>query len=253
MKRTYLYLFAVVALLAACKKNNFKITDQQSVAGKALVKLGLFNMTIASTNLLIFDNGTRISGPVAAPWPYPGGGFNTSGSGSYGDYFAVEPGDHKFELYTTNPGTFNVTGKFFETTQSLMADKRYTIYTADTGANKVAITTPDDAVAPDSGYLRLRFINLIPGSAVDFYRGTTLLKSNIQYKAYTDFFDIQSGTADSFSIRNAGAPPGPALTALAYYRLALNTSQRILSFLSRGYIGAADNLRIPKVSVSVNQ
>ncbi|RZK45642.1 MAG: hypothetical protein EOO94_04030 [Pedobacter sp.] len=138
MKQKYLYLFALVALLAACEKNTYNITDRQGVNGKTQVKIGLFNMTSVATNLLIYNNGERISGAIAAPYPFPGGGFNTGGN-SNGDYFALNAGVNKFEFYTTNPGTANIISKFFETTQTLDADKRYTIYTADTAANAVAV------------------------------------------------------------------------------------------------------------------
>ena len=252
MKKNALYFFASLLLLAGCEKNTYNITDRQGVEGKSLVKIGLFSMTTVATNVLIHNNGVRISGVLAAPYPYPGGGFNTGGN-SNGDYFAVNPGSNKFELFTTNPGTANTIAKVFETTQSLEVNKRQTIYIADTAANAVGILAPDDAVAPDSGFARIRFINLIPNSgSVDFYKGNNLLKSNVKYKEFTDFFDVPASTADSFSIRPAGAPPGSALSATAYYRLATNTNRRIYSFVSRGYIGAT-GLRIPAVSVSVNQ
>ena len=254
MKRNYLYLFAfLLIVVAACKKNTYNLTDRQGVDGKALVKLGLFNMTTVATNVLIYNNGERISGAIASPYPYPGGGYNTGGS-SNGDYFAVTPGENHFELYTTNPNTANLITKIFETSQSVEANNRFTIYIADTGATAVAIKTLDNATAPDSGFARIRFINLIPNSgSVDFYKGTTLLKAGIAYKSFTDFFDIPSVTPDSFSIRTAGSAPGTALSALAYYRFTPNVNQRIYSFLCRGYIGAADALRKPNVSISVNQ
>lgn len=255
MKRNCLFLFACILSICACEKNSFNITERLGVDGKALVKIGLFNMTSASTNLLIFNNGERISGPVASPYPYPGGGFNTGGN-SNGDYFAVKPGANKFELFTTNPGTANVIAKFFETSQTLEANKKYTIYTTDTATNATAIIAPDDAVAPDSGFARIRFINLIPNSgSVDFYQGNTRLKSAVKYKDFTEFFDIPATTVDTFSIRLAGAATGPANTATAFYRLATNTNQRIYSLLCRGYLGIAGttDLRRPLVSVSVNQ
>ena len=256
MKRNYLYLFAILILFGACKKNSFKVTDKEPVDGTALVKIGLFNMTAAALPLLIYNNGERISGAITSPYPYPGGGFNTGGS-SNGDYFALKPGANKFELYTTNAGTSNIISKFFETTQTLEANKKYTIYTTDTGANTVAILAPDDAMAPaDSGFAKIRFINLIPNSnSVDFYKGNTLLKGDIKYKAFTDFFNIPSSTVDTFSIRPAGSAPGFASTATAYYRHTANTNQRILSFLCRGYMGlpGTTDLRLAKVSISVNQ
>jgi hypothetical protein len=254
MKRNYLYLILIFAVVfAACKKNTFFITDKQPVDGKALVKVGIFNMTTVATPLLIYNNDVKISGAITSPYPFPGGGFNTGGN-SNGDYFAVDPGANKFTLYTVNQGTLNLVSKFFETTQNLEANKKYTVYTADTAAHAIAVLTPDDASAPDTALARIRFINLIPNSgSVDFYKGTQLVKADVKYKDFTDFIDVPKSTADSFSVRPAGSAPGTALSAIAYYRLALNTGQRILSFVSRGYIGAADVLRKPNVSVSVNQ
>ena len=258
MKRKYVFLFISVLLtMAACKKNTFNVTDPQGVDGKALVKIGLFNMTAVSTPLLIFANGQRISGAVASPYPYPGGGFNTPSLNptNNGDYFALTPGDNKFEFYTTNFGTANIISKFFETTQNFEANKKYTVYTTDTATTTIAaIKAPDNANAPDSGFARIRFTNLIPNSvSVDFYKGMTLVKAAVNYKDFTDFIDVPSSTLDTFSIRIAGTPTGPALTSLAYLRMTVNTNQRIYSFVSRGYLGAADVLRKPNVSAFVNQ
>jgi hypothetical protein len=252
MKKNALYFFAALLFLAGCEKNSYNITDRQGIEGKSMVKVGLFSMTPVANNVLIYVNGERISGVLAAPYPYPGGGFNTGGS-SNGDYFALNPGPNRFQLYTTNPGTANTIAKIFDTTLTLAVNNRQTVYIADTAANTVAVLAPDNAVAPDSGFARIRFINLIPNSgSVDFYKGTSLLKSNVKYKEFTDFFDVPASVADSFSIRPTGTPAGPALTATAYYRLATNTNRRIYSFVSRGYIGAT-GLRIPAISVSVNQ
>jgi hypothetical protein len=251
MKNKIIYMFAVVVvLLTACEKNTFRTTERSFEDGKAQIKLGLFNAPTAATALLAYINGERVSSSLLLPYPFPGGGFNTGGS-SNGDYLSVDPGANKLQLFTTNPGTANVIREFQKADLTFEANKKYTVYTTDTAENAVAITTPDDATAPDSGYSRIRFIHLMPNvPAVDFYKGNTLLKSNIAYKAYTDFFDVAFG-ADSFSIRVAGAPAGSALSALAY-RVITPTNKRIYSFLSRGYQGAT-LLRAPNVSAIVNQ
>lgn len=246
----------MMIFLSSCKKNGYSITDRSDIEGKSLVKLGLFSMRPVATNILIYNNGERISAPIAAPYPYPGGGFNTGGN-SNGDYFALEPGENKFELFTTNTGTANLIAKLFETSQTLEANKRYTVYIADTASNTVAVLAPDDFTTPDSGFSKIRFINLVPNStAVDFYKGNTLIQSNIAYKQFTDFFDIPSSTIDTFSFRVAGSSPGPAITATGYYRFASNNNQRIHSYIARGYLGFPNNsadLRRPTISISVNQ
>ena len=255
MKSKFIYLFMVLLIMvAACKKNTFNVTDPQSVDGKALVKIGLFNMTTTSTPLLIFANGQRISGALSSPNAFPGGGFNAPSQVSNGDYFAVAPGDNKLEFYTTNFGTANIISKIFETTQNLEANKKYTVYITDTAANIKAIKAPDNANTPDSGLARIRFTNLIPNSgSVDFYKGNTLVKAAVNYKDFTDFIDVPSSIVDTFSIRIAGTPAGPAITSIAYLRMIVNTNQRIYSFVSRGYLGAPEVLRKPNVSAFVNQ
>lgn len=257
MKIKYLVFFAVIISLSSCKKNTFNLTERAELNDQALVKIGLFNMYTVSTPVLIYNNGQRISSAIASPYPFPGGGFNTGGN-SNGDYFATRPGDNRLELYTTNTGTINLISKLLETTQNLEANKKYTVYIADTGANITAIKALDDAVRPDTAKARVRFINLIPNSpanGLDFYQNNTLLKSGIKYKEFTEFFDIPASVSDTFSVRLAGSAPGFAITATSWYRLATNTNQRIYSFLSRGYLGitGTTDLRRPLVSVSVNQ
>lgn len=257
MRKKHLYLFAILLIAFSCKKNTFRVADRSGSEGKALVKIGLFSMTASPRTLLIFNNGVRVSGPITTPTAYPGSGLNSSGPTATGDYFAVTPGANKYEMYTTNPGTANVVQKVMETTQTLDANKKYTLYAADTASNTAFVLAPDDGVSPDSGKATIRFVNLIPdsGPGVDFYKGTTLVKAGIKYKEFSEFIEVPSSLIDTFSIRLAGAPPGPANSARAYYRLTNNTNQRIYSFLARGYLGvvSTSDLRRPIVSAIINQ
>lgn len=259
MKNNYLYLFAITLLLAACEKNTYRVADRTGVEGKALIKIGVFNMTPVARNVLIYNNGTLVSGPIAAPYPYPGGGLNANGPTATGDYFAVNPGENKYEMYTFNPGTSNTIAKVLETTQTLEAGKKYTLYTADTASNAVYVLAPDDAIAPDSGLAIMRFVNLIPDSdaagGLDFYQGNTLVQAGVKYKSFTDFKIVPATSIDTFSIRLAGSAPGPANTARAFYRLTNNTNQRIYSFVARGYLSipGTTDLRRPAVTGIINQ
>lgn len=256
MKKSNFYILAIIILLGSCEKNTFRATERTGIEGKSLLKVGLFTMNTVPVSQLIYLNGARSSSLIASPYPYPGGGFNTGG-GSGGDYFSLNPGVNTIELYTTNPGTANTISKIFETSQTLEVNQKYTVYIADTASNMVAISALDNGKTPaDSGFTNIRFINLIPNStAVDFYQNQTLLKSNIKYKEFTEFFDIKSGTTDTFSIRTAGAAPGTPASGLANYRLVLNTNRRIFSIVSRGYLGITSltDPRRPSVSVVVNQ
>ena len=258
MKNIFLYLVTAVLLLSACEKNTYRVADRSGIEGKARVKIAVFSMYSPAKTILIYNNGTLVSGPVAIPYPYPGAGLNTGGPTATGEYFVVAPGENKWEMFTFNPGTSNTISKILETTQTVEADKKYTLYTADTAANIAYILAPDDATAPDSGKAVIRFTNLIPDSdasgGLDFYQGNTLLKSGIKYKQFTEFFEIPSTTVDTFSVRLAGAAPGPANSARAFYRLTNNTNQRIYSFVARGYLGfAGSDIRRPYVSAIINQ
>lgn len=253
MKKAIIFsciVLATVAAMSGCKKNSFASSQREYPAGKSFLKLGLFQANTVIPNLLIYINGERVSGPIAPPYPYPGGGFNTGGL-SNGDYFEVPAGSTKIELYIPNPGTAIPASKYFETTQTLEADKKTTLYMTDTNANTVVIPVIDNASQPDTASTRIRFINLIPNSTgVDFYKGNTLLKSNVKFKDVIDFFDIPYGS-DSFHIRAAGAPAGTALSGIAY-RVIAPLKQRIYTFVSRGYIGQTGT-RAPNVSAVVNQ
>lgn len=249
-------IFTLFAVIISCKKNEFKAAERTEVKDKALLKFALCNMAAAQPTVSLFYNNNKVSPGLAltTAYPYPGGGFNTGGA-SAGDYLAFEPGQSTFTYNVLLPGTNTVTTKFFETTQTLEANKRYTLFTADTANNIAAILTPDDiSFDIDSGYSRIRFINLIPNSpALDFYLRDSLLSSNIAYKQYTDYFDIPATLVDSFAIRLSGTPAGPARTATAFYRLSTNTNKRIYTFVARGYLGVTTAPRIPNVSVVINK
>lgn len=248
-----LSIFIVAAI--GCKKNSFFITERTEPTGKSLTKLVLCNMTSPASTLTIFDNGVKISPALglSTPYPFPGGGFNTGGS-SNGDYLALNPGVHNFELKTLLPGLNNVLSNFASFSQTLEADKKYSIYTADSGANFVAVLALDNFTTPaDSGKTAARFVNMIPNApAVDFYQNSTLIASNVKYKEFTDFMEIPASVADTFAIRLTGDVGGPALTAKAYYRLVTNTNQRALSFVARGFISGVSPKQAA-VSVVVNR
>ena len=250
MRKINVLILAVLMVLTGCEKNSFTTLDRQDIEGKALVKLVIVSTPAVAPTILVYDNGERISGALLLPFGYPGGGFGINGS-TNGDYLALSPGTHKFETYTTNAGTANIISKLLETTQDLEANKKVSIYMTDTGATAKFVKAPDEATVPDSGFARIRFVHLIPNvPSVDFYKGTTLFKSDVKYTTFTDFFDVKIGN-DSFSVRVAGSAPGTAASALAN-RVFAPSNRRIYSFLSRGYQGATGN-RAPTVSVIVNQ
>ncbi|MCH5683435.1 DUF4397 domain-containing protein [Niabella sp. W65] len=125
---------------------------------------------------------------------------------------------------------------------------------ADTAASTTSILLEDNFPAQlDSGFAYFRIVNLIPNSdRLDFYRNSTLIAPAVAYKASTDLIKIPASLEDSFAIRPAGSPGGPALSATAYYRLATNTNKRIYTMVSRGYLSNTTP-RNPTISLIINK
>lgn len=258
MKR--LLIITVIAVVIAtainsCKKNSFSITERTQPEGKALVKIGMFNAYTATSPVRISINSVIVSNEVIHPIAYPGGGLNMNGSLN-SDYLQVDPGSIKFEFHIMNTGTQVPASKLFETSQTLEAAKRFTLYITDTSQNTSAVLVNDDTPAPDSGFVRIKFVNLIPNMpALDLYKGlnaatATLLMSNIAYKGVSEYMNIPNGT-DSFFVRPAGSP----ITTIPVARRGFTLSnQRIYTLLSRGYNGvtAATN-RAANISAIINQ
>lgn len=239
--------------ISACKKNTYTETERTSPDGKALIKFGLFSMYTVSTPLTIYRNDIKLSAAIASPYGYPGGGFNTGGN-SYADYLGIDPGSIKFDIASVYPNTNYVQRQIFDTTYSLAADKKYTILVADTLASTTSVLLEDNfPVNLDSGYAFFRITNLIPNSgSLDFYKNDSLIARNVAYKATTDLIRLPASLADSFAIRPAGSPGGPASAATVFYRLATNTNKRIYTMVSRGYLSASTP-RNPTISLIINK
>jgi hypothetical protein len=259
MKRisvTILSLCAVVLLMAGCEKNSFKVRESTYPEGQALVKIGLFTAYNVNSPIRVAINGQVLSNELLYAIPFPGGGFNTGGL-SNADYLMIAPGAAKVELFTMNPGTPKPFAKIHESTVNVEANKRYTLFLADTAGASSSIASwvvNLDTPTPDSGNAKVNFVNAMPNlPAVDLYKGTnattaTLLVGNIAYKAASDYVLVPPGT-DSFFIRPAGA----AVTSTPVARRSFAFSnQRIYTIFSRGYNGTTGN-RAPNLSAIVNQ
>lgn len=243
----------------ACKKNTFNETERISPEGKALIKFGIFTMYPVNTPLTIYQNDTKLSSAIptgstrGGGYGYPGGGFNTGGN-SYADYLGIDPGNIKFDLAVVYPNVNFIQQHIFDTTLSLIANKKYTMLITDTSNATTSLLLEDNFPTDlEEGYAYFRISNLIPNSGgLDFYKNDSLIASNVAYKATTSLLKLPASLADSFAIRPAGSPGGPARTATVYYRLATNTNKRIYSMVSRGYIGSTTP-RQPDISLIVNK
>jgi len=243
-------------LFAGCKKNSYFVTDRTSSEGSAQVKLGYFSAYTVQPNTILYINDKAVSNTITAPVGFPGGGFNTGGS-SNGDYLWVTPGTVKIAGFTPIPGTGNPMTKLFEFTETFEANKFYTFYITDTSTNTKGFSVPDDRTAPDSGFVRMKFVHCMPNvTALDLYRGAnntvaTIIASNVAYKGVSASFDVRIPT-DSFFIRPAGALASTPPIARRAFAASL-TNKRIYSLLARGYSGSAATNLAPNLSVVINQ
>lgn len=246
-KITYiLSCFLLVVMFTACKKNSFSVKENIFIDGQASLKVNYFSALQAKPSYQIKIDGMRVSNNLNYPTPFPGGGLNTGG-GSYADYLAVAPGSRKVDISISNVGANTDSIALASATVNLEPNKVYSLYYADTAANTTTVLIEDDIRSPDSGFVKYRFINLMPDvpAGLDLYVGTTSnytsttdfmkVASSVQYKAAGDYFTVPINTGYVFwCIRSAGALATSAPIAV-YTSTSTSINQRVFSITARGY------------------
>ena len=239
----------------ACKKNELRVAPFDLTDGMALLKINYSSPYALNPGVQIKVNGVKVSNAITYSTPFPGGGLNTGGS-SNADYLAVTPGIDTVSIAILKVGTNIDSILLYKTGVSLVANAYHTLHVTDTAASTQSVLLTDVANRPDSGYTKLRFVNLIPNSTtgLDLYFGTTKMASNIAYLQATDTFSIPSGAsgaATAWSLRVTG---GTATIGTAYTNAGTTSNQRAFTIYARGYIGpATTDIRSPKVSFVYNK
>lgn len=243
-------LFAVL-LFAGCDKNEIKYSDYELVdPNQALIKVNYNVAFKADPYVQVKINGTRVSGTtIKTRYPFPGGGLNTLG-GATGDYLPVNPGNLEVSITIPKKGTSIDSVDIYKTNFAAGAGKRYTLQVADTAARK-GLVLEEDATLPDSGFVRMTFVNLMPNvPAIDLYVGTLKVASNIAFMSASAPFTLptsQAVTSTTWAIRPAGA--SSTSTALATYNSASTiTNKRVYTAFATGYSGLTDAARKPYIS-----
>jgi hypothetical protein len=241
-------------LYIGCKKNTINYGETQAVgADQALLKFNFVSTYITNPSVVIKINGNRVSSPITARTPFPGGGYNTGG-GSAPDYLVVNPGNLEVAVVVLKKGTDIDSLQLYKTNITLESGKNYTAHIADTSANTTTVLATDDFAKPDSGFSKYKFVNLMPNvAAIDLYYGTTVVAANIPYKGVSNYFTMATpATSLAWTIRPAGS--APTSTALATYTSAsTTTNQRIYTAFALGYSGATDATRKPYISFLLNR
>jgi len=254
IKLIYIAFFAML-FMTACKKNEIKLTDVDIVKDEALFKVGYFSPNSANPGVQLTINGQRVSYLFTNATPFPGGGYNTGGSNN-SDYLVVNPGQNEVGISIPKKGTNVDSVVILTTSVTLDGKKTYSMFTTDSIPTMSAFMVEDIITRPDSGFVNVRFTNLMPNvPAVDFYQNGVLIKANVALKTCTNFQALTiANNPSNFQIRPAGALP--ASTALAVYPTTATFSlvnTRSYTIVARGYSGFTDANRKPNVSLVLNR
>lgn len=245
-----LFTFLAGTLLWSCKKNVLTVSPYDYTDGKALLKINYSSPYAKNPAVQIKINGEKVSSLVTYSTPYPGGGLNTGGN-TYADYLSVNPGMNSLRLSIPKAGSTDDSVVLYETSINLFADQYQTVHFTDTAANTQAVWVRDADNKPDSGLVQYTFVNLIPGSNLDLYFGTTKVASDVAYKQATAPFTLPAGTSNTWSLRMAG---GTTTIGTTYSSTSTVANQRVFTVYSRGYLGLpTTDIRSAKISFAYNK
>lgn len=255
-------IFSIISLLSvltvafiSCKKtggdNVFSEYDIVDQGAKALIKVNYNVAFFNNPGVQVKINDVRVSGLILNRTPFPGGGFNTLGSNT-GDYLPVDPGANtKVSITIPKRGTNIDSVEIYTTTVAATAGKRYSLHVTDTAARK-SLFVEEDASIPDSGFVRMRFVNLMPTvPSVDLWVGTNKVASNIAYMSISDKFVLptsQASITTKWDVRAAGAANLTTNIIATYTSASTFNNQRVYTAYAIGYPDKTDATRKPYIS-----
>jgi hypothetical protein len=223
--------FFTVVIINACKKNTLHTSERESTENKSFLRIAYLVPSVTNQGVQVKINDQRVSSLLTYSFGLPGGGTNIGGANST-DYLSVDPGQVKVGLSLPKAGTSTDSIALFNTTVTVEAGNRNTLYITDSFPAISSFIVPDSAARPDSGFIQLRFVHAMPDiPAVDVYKNSVLLFSNVPYKGSSTYTTTSVGS-DTFKIRTAGAAPNAATIVT---RVFATSNQKVYVFLSRGY------------------
>jgi len=205
-------------------------------------------------------NDQRVGGPLTARWPFPGGGFNTSGA-STADVISITPGATKLSVivpYKFDNGLDSLV--LYTTTFQLDAGKTYISHITDTAANTKSILTLENTILPDTSFARIHFLNLMPNvPAIDIYYGAaavtatdqrsdSLMVSNLSYLQNSADIKMKVTTPNGIWKVRAAGTGRTNNTISSYTSTSIPLSQRVLCGFALGYNGKTSAAQKPYIS-----
>lgn len=238
------------ALLTGCEKNvvDDYVPSTEITANDAQLKINFNSAYAANPSVYFRINGAKVSGPISSRTPFPGGGFNTNGD-ARADYLVLTPGEKTVDVILPKKLVVEDSVKLYTTKITIEAGKYHTLHITDTAANTQSVLGTEDVSRPDSGFAKLRFVNLMPNvPAVDLYYGTAVVAANIAYKSFSPYFTVAAVSTLTWAIRPAGA--ASTTTALATYAgtASISANRRVTTAFAIGFNGATDATRKPYIS-----
>lgn len=248
-----IFLLAVTLFVGCRKTNDTNVYSEYDIvdeASKALIKINYNVAFYNNPGVQVKLNGVRVSGSnISTRFPWPGGGLNTQG-GNTGDYLPTDPGSLNIAITIPKRGTSIDSLEIYKTTVQTVAGKRYTLHVADTTVRK-GLLVDEDASVPDSGFVKYRFVNLMPNvPSMDLYIGAVKVASAIPFMGISDAFTLtpsQANISAVWAIRVAGGT-----TNITTYTGASTSflNRRVYTVFANGWNGQpTTDVRRPWVSL----
>ncbi|MFL9484968.1 DUF4397 domain-containing protein [Chitinophagaceae bacterium LWZ2-11] len=264
---------AILAGIYGCKKNEFRPDEYTNGAGKAQLKVVCFSPDSTSPSAQIYINGALVSPNVNfTNEPYPGGGYNTGGS-TYNGYLAVDPGNAIFKFVQATTYNSIITKDLFSISLPVEANVKQIVYVTDTGVNRTAFNVKCQTDRPDSGSVKIQFVNCMPNTTnvpVSFVFNVngkdTLIAHRLKFKEVKDFVTLplfaspilKIFPSDSLFVGKSVsgkdsvyAPPASILGTA--YTFAGMSNRKVYTCTSRGFYKSSNSVAMPKVSLVIIQ
>ncbi len=217
-----------------CTKNELKTTQVDLLqSNEAQVKVMFASFYRSNPRIYIKVNEQLASSVLTTFTPFPGGGLNTGG-GSTADYLRVGSGEVNFSVAVPKFGTNTDSLTLATAKHNITSAKKYSLYFADTGVNTTTVLVEDSLTAPDSGFIRYKFVNLMPDVAagLDLYIGTVKVASAIPYKGVSPSFTLPTNNPSTvWAIRTTGG----TTNLVTYSNASTLSNQRVFTVIARGY------------------
>ncbi len=270
LKNTLLLTIAACFVFAACKKNDDLLDENERhnlYNSKTDAQVKFINAYPMATPAAVTLSSAAASGPgfrIFVDGVKIDGSSNTSSTINvlfYGNnfpatinYATIPQGlkNFKFVINRLTSGNFApIAGdEVFNTSRTLVAGKKYSMFLTDTIPNPSVFMVEDNFREPQPEIYGIRYINLTQDINARYDLESARhgkVFTNVAYKEVKDFtYLIRTGLTDTFYLKTAGTN-----TILSQVNTFTAGSQRVYTFYSRGKPGALN--RGPSLTFYTNR